>query len=110
MLQAKVLKDSDTFFVNDGNLEATRDIKLTVEFLKNSYQSRMNDISMYFKQFVTFLLASHPSIAILNWEKPKQNPVTKAIDISPNEQSNNQYFSGMVVQANRQKIKGFVKI
>ena len=36
--------------------------------------------------------------------------VTKAVDISPDEDIISQYFSGIVVQANRRKIKGFIKI
>jgi len=64
----------------------------------------------YFKRFATVLLASRPSISILNRENPSQNLVTKAVDISPSEASIKQYFSGMVVQAKRRKIKGFVRI
>ena len=41
---------------------------------------------------------------------PLQKPVTKPVDIAPDEDTVCQYFSGMVVQANRKKIKGFVKI
>lgn len=65
---------------------------------------------MYFKRFATAILLAHSSIAILNWENPVQNPVTKAIDVSPAEESISQYFSGIVVQVNMRKIKEFVKI
>jgi len=85
------------FFVNDGDLEATREIKLTAEFPTNSQQDSTNGISMYFKRFATVILALHSSVSILNWDNPTQNPVTKAVDISPNEGSIKQYFSGMVV-------------
>ena len=65
---------------------------------------------MYFKRFATIILAAHPGISILNWEHPGQNTVMKAVDILPQEASIKQHFSGVVVQANRHKIKGFVKI
>jgi len=65
---------------------------------------------MYFKRFATVLLAAYPIISILNWDKSTHNPVMKAVDISPNDDSIKQYFSGLVVQANIHKIKGFVKI
>merc|ERR1740124_1601610 len=39
-----------------------------------------------------------------------QTTVTKVVDISPQEASIKQYFSGVVVQENRHKIKDFVKI
>ena len=110
VLQEKCVKASEAFFVNDGDLDSTREIKLTVKFPTNVHEDRTNDISMYFKRFATVLLAAHPSISTLNWEHPSQNPVTKAVDISPNEASIKQYFIGVVIQANRQKIKGFVKI
>ena len=32
------------------------------------------DVSLYFKHFATVLLATHPSIAILNWENPAHKP------------------------------------
>ena len=81
-----------------------------VECPTNSQQDSMNDILMYFKRFTRVLLAAHPSISILNWDNLTQNTVTKAVDISPNEDSIKQCFSGLVVQLNRHKIKGFVKI
>lgn len=110
VLQDKGVRTSEAFFVNEGDLDSTREIKLTVEFPTNTNQDRTNDISLYFKRFATVLLAAHPSIAILNWVNPSQNPVIKAIDISPTEASIKQYFSGVVIQANRNKIRGFVKI
>ena len=110
VLQDKGVRTSEAFFVNAGDLESTREIKLTVEFPTNTNQDRTNDISLYFKRFATVLLAAHPSISILNWVNPSQNPVKKAIDISPTEASIKQYFSGVVIQANRNKIRGFVKI
>ena len=69
----------------------------------------MNDVAMHFKRFATVLLSARPSTSILNWENPAQNLVTKVVDISPDEDSISQYFSGIVVQANRRKIKGLVK-
>ena len=84
--------------------------KLKMEFPMNAQQDCTNDISMYFKRFATVLLAAYPSISILNWEHPTQSPAKKAVDISPNEASIKKYFSGVVVQANRHQIKGFVKI
>ena len=109
VLQSKRLQ-SEAFFVNAGDFASSKEIKLTVEFPTKLQQDRTNDVAMYFKRFATVLLSAHPSIAILNWENPEQNPVTKAVDISPAEESISQYFSGIVVQANRRKIKGFVKI
>ena len=85
VLQKKGVKVSDTFFVNAGDVDSTREIKLTVEFSANTQQDRTNDISMYFQRLVMVLLAAHPSISILNWEHPTQNLVKKAVDISPNE-------------------------
>ena len=110
VLQERSVRTSDAFFVNAGDSKSTREIKLTVEFPTQVQQDNTNDISLYFKRFATVLLAAHPSISILNWEHPGQNPVTKAIDIAPTEESIKQYFSGVVVQANRNKSKGFVKI
>ena len=94
VLQGKGAKDYD-FFVDAGDLEANRKIKLMVEFPTNAREDKMNDISLYFKRFATVLLAAHSNLSILNWEHPAQNPITKAIDILPNEESIKQYSSGM---------------
>ena len=110
VLQGKGVKVYESFFVNAGDLDFTREIKLTVEFPSSAQQDRTNDISMYFKRFATVLVAVHPGISILNWEHPTLNPIKKAVDVLPNEASIKQYFSGVIVQTNRQKIKGFVKI
>ena len=83
VLQEKCVKALESFFVNEGDLGSTREIKITVEFPTNAHQDRTNDISMYFKRFATVLLAANPSSSILNWENPSQNPVTKAVDILP---------------------------
>jgi len=110
VLQGKGAKDYETCFVDAGDLEANREIKSTVEFPTNAQEDKTNDISLYFKRFATFLLAANSNLPILKWEHPAQNPITKAIDISPDEESIKQYFSGMQVLANRRKMKGFVKI
>ena len=99
-----------TFEVQHTDTATTRQVKLTVEFPTQSQANRPNNVSLYFKRFATVLLATHPSVSILNWDHPIQNPITKAIDISPHENTVKQYFSGMHVQANRRRIKGFVKI
>ena len=100
MLQEKGLEYSEAFFVNAGNLEDTREIKLTVEFPTKSHQDRINDIPLHFKRFTTVLLAAHSSISILNWDNSNQNKVTKAADISPTEHSIKQYLSRIFVHAN----------
>ena len=87
VLQDRSVRASEAFFVNAGDSESTREIKLTVEFPTQAKQDSTNDISLYFKRFAIVLLAAHPSISILNWENPAQNPVTKAIDIAPTEES-----------------------
>jgi len=97
MLHEKGVRASDAFFVDAGDLDSTCEIKLTVEFLMNAHQDRTNDVSMYFKCFVTVLLAAHPSISILNWENPIQNPAAKVVGILTTEVSINQYVSGVVV-------------
>ena len=99
-----------TFEVQHTDTATTRQVKLTVDFPTQSQAHKPNNVSLYFKRFATVLLATHPSVSILNWENPLQNPIKKAIDISPNENTVKQYFSGMHVQANRRRIKGFVKI
>jgi len=98
------------FAVQPSDSGTTRQVKLTVEFPTQSQANKPNNVSVYFKRFATVLLATHPSVSILNWENPLQNPITKAIDISPHESTVKQYFSGMHVQANRRRIKGFVKL
>ena len=77
MLQGKGAKTSEVFFVNAGDFKAIQEIELMVEFPTSSQQDKMNDISMYFKIFTTFLLATHPSLSILNWDNPKQTPIKK---------------------------------
>ena len=107
-LPAPVLQDtsrqtSESFFVNVSDLDTRREIKLTVEFLTLVQHDQSNDVALYFGEFATVLLSAHTSIAILNWENPLQKPVTKAVDIAPDENTVCQYFAGMVVQANRKK-------
>ena len=64
VLQEKDVKESEAFFVNAGDLDSTREIKLTVKFPTISQQDRANNISMYYKRFAAVLLAAHPSISI----------------------------------------------
>ena len=91
-------------------MTASREPRLMVELPTHLQQEPPNNVAMYFKRFATVLLFAHPSISILTWNNPAQNMVTKAIDIAPHEESISWYFSGMVVQANRKKIKVLVKI
>ena len=86
--------------MNAGDLDASRKIKLTVEFPTHIQQDRPNDVALFFLKVASVLLSAHNSIDILNWENPLQNPVTKTVDIAPIEDTVCQYFSGMVVQSN----------
>ena len=79
-----------------------------VDFPTNVQQGLMNDIPMYLKRFAIVTLAAYPSMSIFNWENPSKYPVTKATNILPSEDLIKQYISGVVVQANRNKIKEFV--
>ena len=96
VLQGKRNHESEAFLVNEGDSESSQEIKVMVEFPTYVQQERPNDIAMYLKRFATVLLSAHPSIAMLNWENPGQSPAKKAIDISPNEETICQYFSGML--------------
>ena len=101
---------SEALFLNNGDLETSRQVKIKVKFPTQPHPDKPNDVAFYFKHFDTVLLAAHPCIFILNWDKPKQNPVRKTIYISPSEDTIKQYFSGIMVQAIMGKIKGFVNI
>ena len=46
ILQEKIVRASEAFFVNVGDLDSTREIKLTVEFPTNAQQDRTNDMSL----------------------------------------------------------------
>ena len=56
------------------------------------------------------MLSTYPSVSILNWDNLLQNLITKVIDIPLPQNMVKQYFSGIHVQANRQRIKDFVKL
>ena len=71
---APVLQDTsrqnlEAFFVNAGDLDTSREIKLTVEFPTHIQQDRPNEVVLYFKKIAMVLLSAHNSIAILNWDK-----------------------------------------
>ena len=87
VLQSRQTHQSEAFFVNARNMTASRETRLTVDFSTHLQQERPHYIAMYFKRFATVLLSAHPSIVIINWGNTAQNPVTKAIDISPDEES-----------------------
>ena len=52
-----------------------KEIKLTVEFPLRAEEDHPNDLALYFKRFATILFASDPTMAILKWEHPEQNPM-----------------------------------
>ena len=51
------------------------------------------------------LLSTHPSVSILNWDNPLQNPITKAIGISPNENKVKQYFLACMCKLTEEESK-----
>lgn len=110
MLQGKGVKDSENLFVNAGDLEQTEKWNQRLNVLRTHNKIKTNDISMYFKRITTVFLAAHTSVSILNCDNLSQNLITKAINMSLNQESIKHYFSGMVVHANRHKIKSFVEV
>ena len=104
-------KNKKPFSVPDNDVTVTKKIKLQVEFPTQPQASKPNDISMYFKQLMTVLFAVDKSLKLLKWDEyDDQNPIGKAIDISPTKEVISQYFSGMRVLANSKKIIGYVKL
>ena len=85
-------------------------IKLTVEFPLRAEEDHPNDLALYFKRFATILFASDPTMAILNWDHPEQNPIRRSKDIDCNEKAIQQYYSGIVIRPSQKQITGFVKV
>ena len=66
VLKSRRAQQSEAFFVNAGDITASREIRFTVEFRTHLQQAQPNDVALYFIRFATLLLSAHPSLSILN--------------------------------------------
>ena len=87
----------------------TNEIKLAIEFpLKGGKQA--NDVALFFKRFMTVLMAANKGIKLLKWDNSSENPIAKAIDIAYDEDTISEYYSGMKMKSDRRRIVGFTRI
>ena len=83
--------------------DVKRELKLTVEFPLRSEAEHPNDLALYFKRLATVLFIADPTLAILNWDDPIRNPITRAQDIDCNEKTVKQYYTGVKILHGKKK-------
>ena len=100
----------EPFSVENASTTIKREVKLTVEFPLRENLAHANDLANYFKKFISVILKADPTMAILNWDHPTQNPIRNASDLGQSEEEIRQYFNGYRVIARAKKVLGYVKI
>ena len=69
-------------------------INLSIELpLRNGNSG--NNITLFFKKFITVLFAADREILLTKWIPGDENPISKAIDIAYNEDTISEYYLGM---------------
>ena len=96
-------------FEINQTFDNNNEIKLAIEFpLKGGKQA--NDVALFFKRFMTVLMAANKGINLLKWDSSSENPIAKAIDIAYDEDTISEYYSGMKMKSDRRRIVGFTRI
>ena len=90
----------EAFGVQKHVVDTRQELKLSIEFPLSKNKSG-NDTALFFKQFMTVLFASSRDIQLLKWEGSTENPIMKAVDIAYNEETIEQFYSGMELQSDK---------
>jgi len=102
-------KHGAAFGVKTHNTANQIEIKLAIE-LPFKGTKNPNNVALLFKRFIIVLMAANREIRLLKWESSAENPIAKAINIAYDEDTINEYFSGMKMKSDRRRIVGFTQI
>ena len=89
--------------------DTRQELKLSIEFPLSRGKSG-NDIALFFKRFMSILFACGTDIQLLKWEGGTENPIMAAGDIAYDEETIGQYYSGMKLQGNKNRMIGYSRI
>ena len=84
-------------------VDTRQELKLSIEF-PLSHRKSGNDIAMFFKRFMSVLFQASNDLQLLTWEGTTENPILSATDIAYDEETIGQYYSGMKMQNDRNRM------
>ena len=82
-------------------------IKLSVEF-SLKIKGSINDVSLFFKRFLTVLLAANMYIQVLKWEASNENLTSKAVDVAYHHATIAEYYTGMKLTNRKNSIMTYL--
>ena len=101
--------NGEAFSVSKNDRVKREEIKLSIEFpLKNGSQG--NDISLFFKRFLSALMAANKEILLKKWDSSDENPISRAGDIAYNEDEIAEYYAGMRSSNDKRSFVGYTRI
>ena len=103
------IKRGAAFGVQKCAIDTRQELKLSIEFPLSKGKSG-NDIALFYKRFMTVLFASTKDMQLLKWEGSTENPILKAADIAYDENTIGEFYSGMKIQNDRQRMIGYSRI
>lgn len=90
-------------------MDTSLELKLSIEFPLIRSKSE-NDITLFFKRCMTVLFASSKDLQLLKWYRTNENPIMAASDIVYDEETIGKYYSGMKMQDDCNRMKGYSRI
>ena len=90
-------------------VDTRQELKLSIEF-PLSHRKSGNDIAMFLKRFMSVLFQASNDLQLLTWEGTTENPILSATDIAYDEETISQYYSGMKMQNDRNRMIGYSRI
>ena len=97
------------FGIQKQVVDTRQELKLSIEF-PLSKSKNGNDIVLFYKRFMTVIFASSKDLQLLKWEGSTENPIMAAADIAYDETTIGQFYSGMKMQNDRNRMISYSRI
>jgi len=97
------------FGIQKQTVNTRQELKLSIEF-PLSKSKHGNDTALFFKRFMTVLFALSKDLQLLKWEGTTENLILAASDIDDDEDAIGQFYSGMKMQNDRNRMIGYSQI
>ena len=99
----------EAFSVSRNDRIKREEIKLSIEFpLKSG--AKGNDISLFFKRFLSALMAANKDVLLKKWDSSDENPISRAGDIAYSEAEIAEYYAGMRTSNDKRSVVGYTRI
>ena len=99
----------EAFSVSKTDRIKREEIKLSIEFPLRS-GAKGNDISLFFKRFLSALMAANKDILLKKWDSTDENPISRAGDIAYSESEIAEYYAGMRTSNDKRSVVGYTRI